>query len=540
MVPLTVRPPVALRWTRQRSHRLVAWTPAPAKAAVASSAVGSRVTFRSPSGNLAATFRFLSTTASVPRTRRPSFDLPRPVDTSKYQLATNPARKDGGLDEPELAQAVRIDAVTSSDVKTVWPLPGMVEAPPVHHEVKRPNLWLRDEATVGVDDVGRFVTLPRDDLISLLPEGACGELARDLMLIPSRTRKVGIMLRKVCIELIMQLSLLRDAKNSKGEYRIPKAGFLLDGHSGVGKSQCLNFLVMWARRNGWLVIMEPHPSRYSREIADIKRSNNGVYIQSEFSQQFLEALSLSNRQQLSEIPVDYSRYGTRALDGEPTSWSRLAYDPLITKTVDRQAEDEGLTGADRLKRIDQYRRKVKLPSMLDQLPRPENVWEIVEFGLENESYAAQAVAEMFLQLQWQTTHPVLVVVDEWNACFPTSQYVSIRYDNTRFNGYIPAYHLTMPRTLHRWDGGKYRRGLKICATTWRWNNRRDYKPELLGVKDHEIRTVRSFTQHEFANYVTYLRLMNVLHNFPREDLEYFYMMSQGNGHQARKLLSTLY
>jgi small subunit ribosomal protein S29 len=72
--------------------------------------------------------------------------------------------------------------------------------------------------------------------------------------------------------------------------------------------------------------------------------------------------------------------------------------------------------------------------------------------------------------------------------------VSIRYDNTRFHGYIPGYHLSMPRALHRWDGHKFRRGLKICATSWQKFKRREYRPELLGVKDHEIRTVRNFTQ----------------------------------------------
>jgi small subunit ribosomal protein S29 len=74
---------------------------------------------------------------------------------------------------------------------------------------------------------------------------------------------------------------------------------------------------MWARKNGWLVVLEPNPGRYLREIADIKRSNNGIYLQSEFAQQFLEALSLANRQMLQEIPVDYMSYGSRGIDGEP-------------------------------------------------------------------------------------------------------------------------------------------------------------------------------------------------------------------------------
>ena len=137
-----------------------------------------------------------------------------------------------------------------------------------------------------------------------------------------------------------------------------KAGFLLDGHKGTGKSQVaahrstrtqdlmhgvllrgleparhvgtqercgwLDCLMVFrtgercshAPDAGWLVVLEPTPGRYAREIAEIKRSNNGVggqcaackskhtclqaqvYIQSEFAQQFLEALSLANRHML--------------------------------------------------------------------------------------------------------------------------------------------------------------------------------------------------------------------------------------------------
>ncbi|CAE8674264.1 unnamed protein product, partial [Polarella glacialis] len=190
---------------------------------------------------------------------------------------------------------------------------------PIATPAKRPHVWLGpdEQAHVGTEDVGRFVRLTRNELIEHLPEGGCGELARDLTLIPSRNRDVGIMLRKLSVEMIMQLSEMRDATDSKGVPSIKKAGFLIDGHKGTGKSQVLNLIAMWARRNGWLVVLEPTPSRYSKEIADIKRSNNGVYIQNEFSQQFLEAVSLANRHMLEEIPIDASAYGTRAIDGEP-------------------------------------------------------------------------------------------------------------------------------------------------------------------------------------------------------------------------------
>jgi len=464
-----------------------------------------------------------------------SFQLPRESQPE------NPRNRAAADPNNTPKREIRLDKVTSEDVVSLWPPRPLMQGPVVPEQLEleqRPDLWLREDQ-VAIEDAGRFVRLPRDDLLELLPEGPCGELARDLTLVPSRSRPVGLMLRKLTIELMRTLTDLRDATCSKGRPRINKAGFLLDGKRGVGKSQIMNLLTIWARRNGWLVVVEPAVSRYRMEIADIKRSNNGVYIQNEFSQQFLEATSIANREMFMNIPVDMSVYGSTGLDGEPLSEAKKLYQPLIETTVDAEVENiEDPT--ERLKRIAKYAKKVRMPSMVEQLPTPGNVWDIVEFGLENETHATQAVAELFLQLQKQDTYPVLVMCDQWNECFPVSEYVSIRYDNTRFHGYIPAYHLTMPRAFHKWDGYKYKRGLKICATSWVRYKRRDYRPDLLGVKDHEVRTVRAFTQQEFANYVTYLRLMGVLHHFPKKDLEYFYMMTQGNGFQTRKMLSMLY
>ena len=67
-----------------------------------------------------------------------------------------------------------------------------------------------------------------------------------------------------------------------------------------------------------------------------------------------------------------------------------------------------------------------------------------------------------------------------------------------------------------------------------------FQPDLLGVKDHELRTVREFSQTEYANFVAYYHMQNILHEFPRDKLEYFYMLAQGNGSMTRRLLATLY
>lgn len=149
-------------------------------------------------------------------------------------------------------------------------------------------------------------------------------------------------------------------------------------------------------------------------------------------------------------------------------------------------------------------------------------------------------AELFEQLKVQTCFPLLIVTDEWNECFPVSEYVSVRYDNTRFGGYIPAYHLSMMRNFSAFDGHEYRRGVKLCATSWYRMNRREWQPQLLGVPSSALKTVRNFSGVEFANYCAYFRLQNITHNFPRDKLEYFYMLTQGNGWHCRRVLSMLY
>ncbi|KAF4658458.1 hypothetical protein FOL46_006949 [Perkinsus olseni] len=423
---------------------------------------------------------------------------------------------------------------------------------PLEDPVKRPDLWMPrqddegDEYFPKASDVGRFLRLPRDELMELLPEGMGGELPRDIMLIKSRQRDLGIMLRKVTLEIMRQLQCLRD----KPSFQHAR-GWLLDGKKGSGKSGVLNFIVCWARLNGWLVVYEPLLSRYNREIAEIKRSNAGLYIQNEFSQQFLERTSIRNREFFEQMPVDMSVYGRKALDGNDLNFTRRLYAPLIEKAVNREivlkfGEDidlEHLTAEQiefKLERMAHYRRDVKIPSMTTPLPEPGTLWDIVDFALDNQAYACQAVYELFEQLKVQTKFPLLIVCDEWCEAFPVSHYVSMRYENTIYNGYIPAYHLTMSRLFSKWDGDEYKRGVKLYGTSWRFRNRRDYRPELCGVRDDEMKTVRNFSKHEFANYVGYYRLMNILFNFPRDKLEYFYMLSQGNGFQARRLLITLY
>ncbi|PHJ20982.1 ribosomal death-associated protein [Cystoisospora suis] len=368
---------------------------------------------------------------------------------------------------------------------------------------------------------------------------------------------------------------------NKRREKVMSKGFLLDGHRGVGKSCILNYIIPWARENNWLVIYEPLPSKYAREIGDIKRSASGVYIQSSFSQEFLEKISRYNRHLLEEIPVCLRTYGDAALDGVHRKYAERSYYNLLEKAIekdldeyrqlrdekismekknfgpqkssslsfeglhqdllDKEVKEEILLARERLKLWAAYRKEISIPSLKAKLPSPSSVWDIVDFGLQQNAFGTQALYEVWEQLKKQTRFNLLIAVDEWNECFPVSEYVSMRYEGSRYNGYIPSYHLSTPRLLSRFDDiHQFKRGVKICATSWRRSNRRDYRPDLLGIKEEDIKTVRSFSQYEFANFVAYYHKKRILHEFPRDKLEYFYMLSGGNGFQARRLLASLY
>ena len=472
---------------------------------------------------------FCSTVSEAPQKPRViSFDLPAQIDSTRVVESERRRRKNR-----EMNASVTQTNKNQHSLDEYFPTSALAPQPdslPDVTPVKRPHLWMSSQDPPSVRNVGRYMRFPRESLMNLMPEGLAGELSRDIFLMPSRTRDVGIMYRKVTHELISQMSMLSDANN------IHKRGWLLEGKRGTGKSAILNSVVAWARQQGnWVVLFEPLGSRFGKEIADITRSSTGVYIQNELAKEFLERFVLFNRALLEQIPVRLEYYGRIGIDSSPIEKIERVYIPLIEKSVTKDSLSE------RIEEISRLRKSLVLPTMKTKLPNPSTVLDICEFGIENgTTFATQAVGELLNQLKVQSEFPVLVAVDEWNEMFVVSEYVSTRYDNTLFNGYIPSYHLSVPRMLSRWDGHEFKRGLKLFSTTWSKRNRRQFNPTLLGVSPEEIKQVRNFTKNEFSHYCAHQALTNTSHRFPESKLEYFYMLTQGNGFEARRMLATLY
>ncbi|KAK2197129.1 bifunctional Ribosomal protein S23-S29 [Babesia duncani] len=335
--------------------------------------------------------------------------------------------------------------------------------------------------------------------------------------------------------------------------KIPTRGILLDGKRGSGKSFTLLHVAVWAKQNGWLVVFEPNPSKYATLVGSIKRSNAGIYIQTEFATQFLQTLKTANESLLEQIPIKLEIYGNASLDGTHCKFARRMFEPVIEKIVQEELDAisrdlETPVGANetikeqmtRLQLWHEYGNHFRIPSIKLKLENPSSVAEILNFGLENEAFATQALYEIMQQLKHQNTFPLLIIVDEFNECFSKSQYLSVRYDETKFNGWIPSYHLAMVRLFSHFDGAQYKRGLKLVATSWQRSKRRQYQPRLLGILPNEIKTIRNFGPLEFANYVHHLQETQTLHQFPSDKTNYFYMLTGGNGFESRRLLSMLY
>ena len=466
------------------------------------------------------------------KTRVISFDLPVSIDSTRLSEAerqrSNPfplAKSRKGIGESKSAESLLDEFFPSS---LISPQP---EGLPIPNPVKIPNLWIRTGETPSACDIGKYGRFSRDELMRILPEGLAGELARDIFLMPSKTRDVGIMYRKITHEIVSQLRLVNDCRS------IEKRGWLLEGKRGVGKSSILNNVVAWARTQGnWIVLFEPFGSRFGKEITDIHKSSSGLYIQNQLAKQLLERFQTFNQNLLEQVPVNLNYYGRLGIDTSQIETIERVYLPVIEKAV----EQKSLSLEDRVRELSRLRNSLKVPSMRLALHSPQTVAEIVEFGMNNLSYATQAVGELLNQLKLQDTFPVLVALDEFNELFVVSEFVSARYDNTTFNGYIPSYHLSLPRILCRWDGHEFKRGLKLYATSWAKRNRRQFDPSILGLKPEEIKQVRNFTKSEFEQYLAYQQLTGTSHRFPRSKLDYFYMLTQGNGFQARRVLSTLY
>ncbi len=111
---------------------------------------------------------------------------------------------------------------------------------------------------------------------------------------------------------------IRDAiTNFKGF----NTGMVLNGPSGVGKSQILAYLHAWAKENNWVVVSVSSASKFTKTYTQLERHLTGLYLQHDFVREFLIDFKIINYRLLKDSPVDYTLFGKSDMagnrDGDP-------------------------------------------------------------------------------------------------------------------------------------------------------------------------------------------------------------------------------
>lgn len=90
------------------------------------------------------------------------------------------------------------------------------------------NVYLESPLHFSMNDCGKVAKFDTEELNRYLPEGLCGELTKDMTMLPEN-QPLGIVSRKTTMDLISQLS------QYQASVSIAANGFLLDGKRGSGK-----------------------------------------------------------------------------------------------------------------------------------------------------------------------------------------------------------------------------------------------------------------------------------------------------------------
>jgi len=96
---------------------------------------------------------------------------------------------------------------------------------------------------------------------------------------------------------------------------------------------------------------------------------------------------------------------------------------------------------------------------LNVFPEGSSLTRLIQAGIRDANFAPDILAAVLDQLAGQTTHPVLLAIDDFQALYCTSEYRDPDFK------LVESYHLSIPRLLLEYAGGlkSFNRGAVIGA-----------------------------------------------------------------------------
>lgn len=311
------------------------------------------------------------------------------------------------------------------------------------------------------------------------------------------------------------------------EFKGFNTGVLLTGE-GNGKSMILAYLHAWAKESGWFVVPVGDLKKYTRQEFPIERHLSGIYFQPELASHFLTDIKVVNHELLRNTLVDLKEYGkfnivgTKDDDPEPNP---ILWDDR-TKTYTDSWKEWNAIPEEEIVASDHPDHHLRLKEVL---PKPKNLLEIVNAGIENNRVATCAVAELMYALSRSEQHKTMFLVDSYNELFKPTIYDSYKYANFKnYSGKIPPHDIALLRMFMKFDGHFYKQGVKVCAISLKEYNMHKFKPELINFPKGYSFKVDNLKLNDLRNAVTYLTYFRrCLYHNPL-DIQELWAMSQGN------------
>lgn len=327
---------------------------------------------------------------------------------------------------------------------------------------------------------------------------------------------------------------------SFGPFLGANSGIMIHGDQGTGKTGNLAYISNYAYHNDWIVVKIPNVYDWTMNMENPLERNemNRLYMHNNNCQKILENLIKIYGSKLEAMPLDMELFGKFDSGGvhqdEPPAvkntyneWRRTYFFEMDNFPLESD-RDEMLN----------YQRYL-LQNVAERFPNPQNMLELAQYGIDNEEWALNSLAEVMEQLYNQETHKVLVAVDGFNWFFRKSDYTDGRYEpDPLLRGMVPPYHIAECRMFMRFDGHKIKNGLKVVSSCLKHLNRHTFEPSKINYPEGFDIKAQPIELDQIRNSISHF--CNIGHldgRFQEERVsQLFFLETQGNWRQLAEVL----
>jgi small subunit ribosomal protein S29 len=312
------------------------------------------------------------------------------------------------------------------------------------------------------------------------------------------------------------------------KYKGFNTGALIHGESGVGKSQIMSFVSLWAHEMGWFVV-PIKGANFTVFPKAVEYHYSGLHFDVKSSFDLLKAIHSANIDHLNTFDVDMNVYGkcdlAGSITGDPDFNTRL-----YNKKRNFWSDDWKLHFPnERLKGYwDEIANSQK--KLLEKMPKdPKKLIDIVLPALKEPILCTAAVGEILQQLKGTNKCKSLIAVDDYNEWYLNTQFKSFRYENSKETKYgVPGYDFAIPRMFMRLDSHKMNSIFKLFATSNYRLCHHICTPEKINFPEGYDIKISNMPLDDFRISLKYFTIAGYTKNFKEEEIEKYYMESQGN------------